>query len=232
MSNAQCQNRVRTPHTAATPKTTANATPVNRFEALLLLQPWSTAVIQTRNSRIAPAARAFIHMRVISSTHMSVTREDRLSQARRSHRYVKTPTESLPHRTRIPSLSACIRPSMRLRRSTLVAVPLLAVSLAVACTRQSQNPEEIREKTAQATANVKANATAVAQGVKEGLTRGNKVDLNNATKNQLMALPGITETAADRIIANRPYAAPEDLVKKKVLTPHEYDRISGQVGVK
>jgi DNA uptake protein ComE-like DNA-binding protein len=121
---------------------------------------------------------------------------------------------------------------MNLRRSTLVVIPFLALFLTVACTRPSQNPEEIREKTAQATADVKADATAVAQGVKEGLTRGNKVDLNNATKNQLMASPGITETAADRIIAGRPYAAPEDLVKKKVLTPHEYDRVSGQVGVK
>jgi DNA uptake protein ComE-like DNA-binding protein len=121
---------------------------------------------------------------------------------------------------------------MSLHRLTLAVIPFLAFFLAVACTHQSQNPEEIREKTAQATANVKANATAVAEGVKEGLTRGNKVDLNNATKDQLMALPGIAETAADRIIANRPYSAPEDLIKKKVLTPHEYDRISGQVGVK
>jgi len=48
--------------------------------------------------------------------------------------------------------------------------------------------------------------------VKEGLTRGNKVDINNASKDQLMALPGITDPEADRIIANHPYATPEDLV--------------------
>lgn len=121
---------------------------------------------------------------------------------------------------------------MSVHRFGRIPIPILALFLAVACTRQNQNPEEIREKTAQATANMKADATAVAQGVKEGLTRGNKVDLNSASRNQLMALPGITESAADRIIANRPYATPDDLVKKKVLTPHEYDRISGQVGVK
>ncbi len=120
---------------------------------------------------------------------------------------------------------------MSLRRFSLIAV-ILALFIAVACTRPSQNPEEIKEKTAQATADIKADATAVAQGVKEGLTRGNKVDINNATKAQLMALPGVTEPSADRIIADRPYAAPEDLVKKKVLTAHEYDRISGQIGVK
>jgi DNA uptake protein ComE-like DNA-binding protein len=121
---------------------------------------------------------------------------------------------------------------MSWRRISLIAIPFLALFLAGACTRQSQNPEEIREKTAQATANMKADATAVAQGVKEGLTRGNKVDLNSASKNQLMALPGVTDTAADRIIAGRPYAAPEDLVNKKILSAREYDRISGQVGVK
>jgi DNA uptake protein ComE-like DNA-binding protein len=121
---------------------------------------------------------------------------------------------------------------MSVRRFGRIAISLLTLFPAVACTRQSQNPDEIREKTAQAAADMKADATAVAQGVKEGLTRGNRVDLNNATKDQLMALPGINEAEADRVIANRPYAAPEDLVKKKVLTPHEYDRISGQVGVK
>jgi competence protein ComEA len=121
---------------------------------------------------------------------------------------------------------------MSLRRSSLFALCMPALLLATDCTRPSQNPEEIREKTAQTTANIKADATAVAKGVKEGLTRGNKVDINSATKGQLMALPGINEPKADRIIANRPYTAPEDLAKKKVLTAHEYDRISGQVGAK
>ena len=114
----------------------------------------------------------------------------------------------------------------------LIAISLLALLPVVACTRPSQNPEEIKERTAQATADVKTDATAVAQGLKEGLTRGNKVDINAATRNQLMALPGINEAAADRMIASRPHASPEDLVKKKVLSSREYDRISGQIGVK
>ena len=157
---------------------------------------------------------------------MSVTRVDRCRK-RASHIPLG---ES--HYDNPKSLGLHLTMNMSFRGFSLMAISLVGLFLAVACTRPSQNPEEIREKTAQATADVKADATAVAQGVKEGLTRGNKVDLNNATKDQLMALPGINETAADRIIANRPYAAPEDLVKKKVLTPHEYDRISGQVGVK
>ncbi|HLH06650.1 MAG TPA: helix-hairpin-helix domain-containing protein [Terriglobales bacterium] len=121
---------------------------------------------------------------------------------------------------------------MTLSRTVLAAILIGALFLPVACSRPSQNPEEIRQKTAQATADIKADATAVAQGVKEGLTRGNKVDINKATKNQLMALPGIGEPAADRIIANRPYATPDDLVRKRALSSREYDRIAGQVAVK
>lgn len=37
-------------------------TPSSRFDVALVLQPWSTAITQTAKSRIAPVARAFIHM--------------------------------------------------------------------------------------------------------------------------------------------------------------------------
>lgn len=119
---------------------------------------------------------------------------------------------------------------MRWRSLSLTLSVFAAVLLGTACTRPSNNPDEIRQKTAQATANIKADATAMAQGVKEGLTRGNKVDINTATKSKLMALPGIDEAAADRIIANRPYTTTDDLVKRKVITSREFDRISGQIG--
>jgi hypothetical protein len=38
------------------------ANPIIRWEAVLLLQAWSTAISQTANKKIAQTARIFIHL--------------------------------------------------------------------------------------------------------------------------------------------------------------------------
>ncbi len=43
------------------------------------------------------------------------------------------------------------------------------------------------------------------------------VDLNSASRNELMTLPGIGAAEASRIVANRPYLTKTDLVTKNVL---------------
>lgn len=55
------------------------------------------------------------------------------------------------------------------------------------------------------------------------------LDLNRATKEQLMALKGIGESTAQRIIKNRPYAKKDQLKSMKILTPQEYDRIKDKI---
>ena len=99
-----------------------------------------------------------------------------------------------------------------------------------ACANKS--PEEIRQETAAATAKVKTDTKAVAQGIKEGLHRGDVVDLNTAPKEKLLALPGITEAAAERIIKGRPYDDPQELTSRHILSQAQYDQIKGQVEVK
>jgi DNA uptake protein ComE-like DNA-binding protein len=58
---------------------------------------------------------------------------------------------------------------------------------------------------------------------------GELVDLNTATKAQLMALAGISELTAQRIMTNRPYAKKDQLKSRKILTPQEYDRIKDKI---
>ncbi len=117
---------------------------------------------------------------------------------------------------------------------TLDLPRLLTASLLLAflsgCTAP-QNPDQIRERTANATAAVKADTKAVAEGIKDGLGK-NTVDLNSATKEDLMKLPGITDARAERIMAARPYNEPSDLVSRKILTHGEYDQIASRVTVK
>ncbi len=123
---------------------------------------------------------------------------------------------------------------MRLRVATVLALvcgSILFLSGCSACSPR-QNPDELREKTAQATATLKQDAKAIAQGVREGMGRNNLVDLNTGTRKQLATLPGITEEQADRIIASRPYGAPGELVTKDVLSRQEYNRIRDRATVK
>lgn len=120
---------------------------------------------------------------------------------------------------------------MRILDWSRLLVAALLITFLAAC-NSPQNPDQIRERTANATANVKSDTKAVVEGIKEGLGAKSNVDLNAATKDDLMKLPGITEARADRIIAGRPYNDATELVSKKVLTRGEYDAIATRVTVK
>jgi competence protein ComEA len=112
-------------------------------------------------------------------------------------------------------------------------IAILAFSLLGGlCACNKENPEAVKEKTAEATANLKQNAMAVAEGVREGWGRNKTVDLNTASKEQLAALPAVTPTQADRIIASRPYNDPHELVTRRILRQTEYEKISGRVTAK
>ena len=113
-----------------------------------------------------------------------------------------------------------------------IAAAVLSLFILAGCSSPPQNPDQLREQTAKATAELKSNAKAVAEGVREGLERGKTLDLNRATKDQLTALPGITDERADRIIAGRPYENSQELVSRHIVSQQEYERIRDQVTAK
>jgi competence protein ComEA len=53
--------------------------------------------------------------------------------------------------------------------------------------------------------------------MKNGSTTHEQVDINTATKEQLMTLPGISDAYADKIIAGRPYKSKSELKSKKIV---------------
>jgi competence protein ComEA len=113
-----------------------------------------------------------------------------------------------------------------------VCIPAVLLLGALAACNQQQSPQDLREQTAKATAEIKSDAKAMAQGVREGWNRNKPLDLNTATKDQLVSLPDMTESQADRVIAGRPYDSPNDLVKRHILPKAEYDKIADQVTAK
>jgi DNA uptake protein ComE-like DNA-binding protein len=72
----------------------------------------------------------------------------------------------------------------------------------------------------------------VADGVKEGWSRDRPLDLNKASKEQLLSLPGMSNEGADRIIAGRPYSNAHELVSRRVISQQEYDKIKDQITTK
>lgn len=119
---------------------------------------------------------------------------------------------------------------MRFPRELSVLVIVLLLGLA-ACTA-NQNQQELQEKTARATAELKGDAKAVAAGVREGWSRDKPLDINAATREQLISLPGITAAEADEVIAKRPYDDPGQLVTRHVLPQSKYDKISDRLTAK
>jgi DNA uptake protein ComE-like DNA-binding protein len=119
----------------------------------------------------------------------------------------------------------------------LIGVKIFAIIgllffLFTGCTQKPQNPDEIREKTADATAQLKSDTKAVVDGVREGLSRGKTVNLNTATEDQLITLPGVTHARATRVIAGRPYDDPHDVVTRHVLSEEEFKRIKDRITTK
>ena len=51
------------------------------------------------------------------------------------------------------------------------------------------------------------------------------VDINSATKEELMAIPGIGKAYSDKIIAGRPYKNKTQLKTKKIIPAGVYDKI-------
>ena len=56
-----------------------------------------------------------------------------------------------------------------------------------------------------------------------------KVNVNTATRDQLMALPGIDDATAQKIIAARPFQSVDQLLKQNLVTKEEYSKIHARL---
>jgi DNA uptake protein ComE-like DNA-binding protein len=111
----------------------------------------------------------------------------------------------------------------------VLALPFSGVTACTDNRDNRDNPDEIRRRTAEATETMRRDAKAVAEGVKEGMGREKAININKASREDLLTLPDLTEHDADRIIAERPFENAHDLVTRHVVPESEYDKIRDRV---
>jgi len=116
---------------------------------------------------------------------------------------------------------------------------LALVAFAAGC---ESSPDQIRHDTTAATYTAVKNTKLAAQDVNAGIQatvhrvsspirgpQGHPVDLNRGNKLNLMTLPGVNSDLATRIMVNRPYALPNDLLTRNIVSPQEFDRIAPRI---
>ncbi len=64
---------------------------------------------------------------------------------------------------------------------------------------------------------------------KQSVPQEKRVDINSASKQELMKLPYVDEATADKIIAGRPYLSKAQLVSKNIIGMGPYQTITDQI---
>lgn len=95
-------------------------------------------------------------------------------------------------------------------------IPALAQTQSTTPATQSTPPENTHKMTAAEKQNTPS-------------AKGQLLDINSASKEDLAALPGIGPAYAQRIIEARPYRGKNDLLRKKIIPEATYNKISAKI---
>jgi competence protein ComEA len=100
-----------------------------------------------------------------------------------------------------------------------LAAATLAFGLLTAAPSMAQTPQPA----------AKSDKMAPAPSKMAPAAKDAKIDINTATKEELMAFNGIGTKYSDKIIAGRPYARKDQLLSKDILPEATYKKIEAQI---
>ena len=121
-----------------------------------------------------------------------------------------------------------------MKKQNLVCSILLTLVLAaISATAQTATPAQGAAKsTTQSTASSTKPAPSkapAASSTKASTSDADKLDINSASKEDLMKLSGIGDAYAAKIIAGRPYHTKRDLLTRKIVPQATYNTISDKI---
>jgi len=119
-----------------------------------------------------------------------------------------------------------IRPLQFRTLSALALAMVLPIAAYAAQGTAAKSSSAMSAKSSSATA---AKHTSQPARMASHTKRAPAVDINSASKEDLMKLPGISEETAQKIIDGRPYKSKADLIKKQILTKAEYGKVRSRV---
>jgi competence protein ComEA len=110
-----------------------------------------------------------------------------------------------------------------------LAATALTLGLLVASPSMAQTPAPATKSDSKMAPAPSKMAPAADSKMAAPAAKDAKIDINTATKDELMAFNGIGDKYSDKIIAGRPYAKKDQLLSKNILPEATYKKIEAQI---